>query len=135
MTLIKTSFPTWSHFWDFFEDDFWPDRPEEVQETPAVNLTASPNRFVIELAVPGIEEKEIELRVHQNMLTVATPNIHRCQGKRKACFQKGFTPQPFVLRFQLRQNINPEKVVAEYENGLLRLTFKSDPVLGTSLTI
>jgi len=76
---------------------------------------------VIKADLPDLEEKDIDVRVENNSLTI--------RGERK--FEKGVNQDnylrveraygPFTRSFSLPNTVNSESVRAEYRNGVLSL--------------
>ena len=86
---------------------------------PPVDIYETPNELVVKADLPDVNEKEIDVRVENNLLTV--------RGERK--FEKS-VPEENYLRvertygafsrsFSLPNTVNPEAIRAEYKNGVL----------------
>jgi len=86
---------------------------------PAVDIYETPNELVVKADLPDVNEKDIDVRVENNLLTV--------RGERK--FDKA-VPEENYLRvertygtfsrsFSLPNTVNPEAIRAEYNNGVL----------------
>lgn len=88
---------------------------------PPVDVYEDEHSFQLRMEVPGIEEKDIDIRLENNVLTV--------RGERK--FEKEETEDKFrrierrygtfTRAFTLPNTINPEDVKAEYVNGVLKI--------------
>jgi HSP20 family protein len=86
---------------------------------PAVDIYETPNELVVKTDLPGVDEKDIDIRVENNLLTI--------RGERK--FERN-VPEDNYLRvertygafsrsFSLPNTINPDGIHAEYRNGVL----------------
>jgi HSP20 family protein len=104
----------------------WPGfTTEEISEwTPAVNLEERDNEFVLTAELPGIEEKDVDIELDQNVLTVkGEKRTEREEKKEKnghwhmvershGVFQRSFTLPP---------SVDPAKIKAEFKDGVLTI--------------
>jgi HSP20 family protein len=91
---------------------------------PAVDIYEDAEKVVLKLEVPGIEEKDLDVRVENNTLTVKgerkfeqeekEENFHRIE-RRYGSFYRAFT---------LPSTVNTEGVQADYKAGVLKLELK-----------
>jgi HSP20 family protein len=91
---------------------------------PAVDIYEDPQKVVLKLEVPGIEEKDLDIRVENNTLTVKgerkfekeekEENFHRIE-RRYGSFYRAFT---------LPSTVDSEGVAATYNAGVLKLELK-----------
>lgn len=98
-------------------------RPDLARATPGplANLWDNGQSFVLQAELPGVSEKDVELSVHQNVVTL--------RGERKADAPEGYavhrqerTPFKFTRSLELPMPIDPDKVSAELKDGVLTLT-------------
>ncbi len=88
---------------------------------PAVDIYEDSKRVVLKLEVPGIEEKDLDVRVENNTLTVKgerkfekeekEENFHRIE-RRYGSFYRAFT---------LPSTVDTEHIGASYNAGILKL--------------
>jgi len=88
---------------------------------PAVDIYEDPQKVVLKLEVPGIEEKDLDVRVENHTLTVKgerkfekeekEENFHRIE-RRYGSFYRAFT---------LPSTVDTENVQASYNAGILKL--------------
>ena len=88
---------------------------------PPVDIYETENELVLKTDLPGLQDKDIDVRVEGNMLTI--------RGERK--FEKDVNQDnylrveraygPFTRSFSLPNTVNSESVRAEYRNGVLTL--------------
>jgi HSP20 family protein len=99
--------------------------PEESALTtwaPSVDIYETPNELVVKADLPDVNEKDIDVRVENNLLTI--------RGERK--FEKSVSEEnylrvertygSFSRSFSLPNTVNPEAIGAEYKNGVLTVT-------------
>src|ERR1700756_5367078 len=94
---------------------------------PAVDIYEDPKKVVLKREVPGIEEKDLDVRVENNTLTVKgerkfekeekEENFHRIE-RRYGSFYRAFT---------LPSTVDTEHVNANYNAGILKLELSKKP--------
>jgi HSP20 family protein len=94
---------------------------------PAVDIYEDAEKVVLKLEVPGVEEKDLDVRVEKNTLTVKgqrnfekeekEENFHRIE-RRYGSFYRSFT---------LPTSVDAENVDAKYNAGVLKLELKKKP--------
>jgi HSP20 family protein len=107
-----------------FEDNFTRERSghaELATWAPPVDIYETENELVVKVDLPDLEEKDIDVRVENNMLTI--------RGERK--FDKEVNEDnylrveraygPFMRSFSLPNTVNSENIRAGYHNGVLTL--------------
>ena len=91
---------------------------------PAVDIYEDAQKVMLKLEVPGIEEKDLDVRVENNTLTIKgerkfekeekEENFHRIE-RRYGSFYRAFT---------LPSTVDTENVKASYDAGVLKLELK-----------
>ncbi len=94
---------------------------------PAVDIYEDAKKVVLKLEVPGIDEKDLDIRVENNTLTVKgerkfekeekEENFHRIE-RRYGSFYRAFT---------LPSTVDSEHVQASYNAGVLKLELSKKP--------
>jgi HSP20 family protein len=89
---------------------------------PAVDIYETQNELVVKADLPDVNEKDIDVRVENNLLTI--------RGERK--FEKSVSEENFLRvertygsfsrSFSLPNTVNAESIGAEYKNGVLTVT-------------
>ena len=104
------------------ELDDWLEAENELVWEPSIELSETDKEFVLDMAIPGVDAKDIDMEVTPDYLVVKAGSRHDHQeGKRKihACeFESG----SLFRSIQFPQTINPDRVKAELRNGILHLT-------------
>jgi HSP20 family protein len=90
---------------------------------PAVNIKEKPDSFLVEMAAPGMEKKDFKIEIDGSALTISSEKQHESEEKDGQNFnRKEFSYQSFYRSFHLpKEVVNADKIVASYENGILRL--------------
>lgn len=99
-------------------DDAW--RPF-YDHNIALDIDESDTGYVIHATVPGIKPNDIDVRVQDNVMTITgeTEAVQNEENKRVLMRERRYGKFSRSVRFADR--IDAENIVAEYENGILRL--------------
>jgi HSP20 family protein len=104
--------------WDTFE------APRDVG--PTMVLKDEGPRFVLRAEVPGLTEKELDLQLTHDVLTV--------KGERRVQAPEGFSvhrqerrPFKFSRSFTLPERVDAETITASLEDGVLTVTLPKAP--------
>lgn len=90
---------------------------------PAINIQERSDQFEVEVAAPGMEKKDFNITLDGNVLTISSVKQHTDEKKTDNYTRKEFSYQSFQRSLELpRDVVEGEKIKANYENGLLRLT-------------
>jgi HSP20 family protein len=90
--------------------------------TPAFEVKETTDAFVIKADVPGVEEKELDIAVHNGTLTVSGARAaeQRKDGESYALYERQYGS--FSRSFALPETADGERVDAKLANGVLTLT-------------
>jgi len=112
-------------YWDdFFNDSFF----NQVKSTsgkgtaPAVNVSEDDKGYTIEVAAPGIEKKDFNLEVDNDVLTISSEKKENNKEQKQTFLRREFNFQAFKRSFQLPETIDQEQIKATHEAGILTLT-------------
>ena len=102
--------------------EHWFRAEDELLWKPAVELREKDRKFRLEVALPGVDTKDISIAVTPEEILLKanirhehkedTGEVHICEFETGELFRSVHRPK----------KIDPEKVKAEFKNGLLRLT-------------
>lgn len=102
-------------------DETFPAGRSAVARTPeAANLYETPEAYLVELALPGVRAEDVEVTVQENTLALSAKRSWQAPENAKAIWQ-GFGPQEWSQRFTLPGEVNPDRVAASLEHGVLKL--------------
>ncbi len=108
-----------SEFFD--QDDSW--MPKFMKHSlPAVNIKDLESKFEIELAVPGLSKKDINVSINHGILTISAEKKEEKEEKNKEYTRKEFSFSSFSRSFNLPENAEEEGIDANYEDGILKLS-------------
>jgi len=96
---------------------------EIMQSTwsPAVDIFETENELVLTAELPGIEEKEVEIKVEDNTLSIKGERKFEKETKEENYHRIERAYGSFFRSFSLPNYIDQEKISAEFENGLLKI--------------
>ena len=93
---------------------------------PPLNMFDAGNKLVIQAEVPGHSERDLDLTLNQNVLTI--------KGERKVDIPEGYAAHrqergdiTFARSLTLPCRIDPEKVAARVKDGLLTIDVEKAP--------
>ena len=111
-----------SNFFDDFFDTNW--MPKMNSTAPAVNVKEDVEKFTMEIAVPGLKKEYCRVNVtNQGCLEVKLENKmeHKDEDKKEHYLRREFYYTNFEQTYALPENVDPEKITAKVDNGILRI--------------
>jgi HSP20 family protein len=119
----------WNLFEDFFTDP-WTGRYNEpalfrprvgTPPSPAVNIYGNDERVLVVTEVPGLEIGKLDIKINGRGLTIRGVRALPGQGtqERYACQER--EGGEFTRRVTLPYNVQPDKVTAHYDKGVLTI--------------
>jgi len=94
---------------------------------PPVDVYEKEGNLVIQTYIPGVEEKDIDLKLEGNVLTVKGERKADEAAKSGNYYQVEGSYGPFTRSFSLPESVDLEKISAAYKSGVLALTIPSKP--------
>ncbi|MDR0321794.1 MAG: Hsp20/alpha crystallin family protein [Treponema sp.] len=95
---------------------------------PATDIQETENDYVLDMELPGYDEKNIEVHVDGGNLTIASiqeeQEEKKGEDKQGAYLIKERLASAFKRSFRLPENADPEGVSAGFKNGVLSLHIK-----------
>ena len=88
---------------------------------PAVDIYEDPKKVVLKLEVPGIEEKDLDIRVENNRLTVKGERKFEKEEKEENFHRIERRFGTFFRSFTLPSTVDSEHIGATYNAGVLKL--------------
>lgn len=81
----------------------------------------------IRAAVPGIDPKDLEIQIENNVLTIRGETRHEEQSKEDKVYRREVSFGSFSRAVRLPEGLNLESVDAEFKNGLVTITLPRLP--------
>jgi HSP20 family protein len=106
-------------FNDNWLDNFWGESYNSF--SPSVNITENDTNFQIEVAAPGIEKADFNISVDDGRLVISYQHKEESEKKEddKKYLRREFSSTSFSKSFSLPENVNADKISANYNNGVL----------------
>lgn len=89
---------------------------------PPVNIYEREDALVLEADIPGLNQEDLDIRVENNTLTVRGERKISGEVKEENYHRTERSYGTFERSFSLPDTVDPEKIEASYNNGVLRLT-------------
>ena len=102
-------------------DPFFSTRPVPAF-SPSFEVKETSDSFVLKADVPGVEEKDLDVALHNGTLTVSGHRSaeERKEGESYALYERKYGS--FTRTFALPDMADGERIDAKLENGVLTLT-------------
>ena len=107
-----------------FRDSFSEGREEGLITTafaPAVDVYEDEHNVTLKIEVPGIEEKDIDVRIENNTLTVRGERKFEKDEKEENYLRVERQYGSFTRTFTLPNTVETENVSANYDKGVLKI--------------
>src|SRR5271154_19640 len=102
-----------------------PEGPEEVLTTttlaPPVDIYEDEHNIILKIEVPGIDEKEIDVRIQNNTLTVQGDRKIEKEEKEENFRRVERQYGSFTRSFTLPSSVDPGQVSAHCDKGVLKI--------------
>ena len=128
MTLMKVDqslFPKFSDLWEDFLGKDINDLPnwKTGSSVPAVNIVEKPDKFMVHLAIPGMDRNDFKINIDNGVLSVASEKEeeHEEKDKESKYTRREFCYRSFKRSFTLPESVQADKIEAKYENGILEI--------------
>lgn len=116
--------PFASSLFDNFWSDNWAVPSRERVETawrPAVDIKETEENFLIRADVPGVDPKDIELTVENNVLTIKGERHSEHTSEEDGCHRTERFVGSFERKFTLPDTVDAEQISANGKNGVLEV--------------
>jgi HSP20 family protein len=94
---------------------------------PAVDVYEDSEKVVLKLEIPGIDEKDLDVRVENHTLTVKGERKFEKEEKEENFHRIERSYGSFYRAFTLPTTVDSEHVQAGYNAGVLKLELKKKP--------
>jgi HSP20 family protein len=92
------------------------------QWAPSVDIFEHEGNLVLKAELPGIEPKDVDVRVENNVLTLRGERKLETEVKREKYHRVERSYGTFSRSFTLPSVVDTEKIKAEYRDGVLQVT-------------
>ncbi|MEQ9288547.1 MAG: Hsp20/alpha crystallin family protein [Cyclobacteriaceae bacterium] len=111
----------------FFNDNFSvKDHNGGLSFVPQVDISETNEAFELQFVVPGVDKKGFKIDLQDGKLTVSGERKVEEEKKEKNFHSRESYYGTFTRSFYLPDNINDEKVEANYKDGILSIVIPKD---------
>jgi HSP20 family protein len=95
---------------------------------PHMDVSETDKEMRIQAELPGVSEKDIEVALHEDVLTIRAEKKQEHKEEREGVHFSERTFGTFQRSLRLPYQVNPDQVQARFENGVLSVTLpKTEP--------
>ncbi|MEO6490407.1 MAG: Hsp20/alpha crystallin family protein [Ferruginibacter sp.] len=142
MTFVKVNNPLAKSF-DGMMKDFINEFPAAVNKTvredvlhfPPVNIVEKGNKYQLEIAAPGFEKADFNVKLEGKTLTISTEKKESTVDTTEKIIRKEFSYKAINRSFTIDEKIDSENISARYENGILFLELPKKEVVNSAKNI
>ncbi len=121
---------------DRFFDRFWegdfPTLPAIGEWAPALDVSETKDAVVVKAEVPGMDPKEIQLSLQDQVLTLKGEKTQEKEEKDEHYYRTERSYGAFARAVRLPAPVDGSKVTATFKNGLLTVKLPKAPGAKTS---
>jgi len=110
---------------DFFGNEGYCD---DYNAIPGANISEDENKYQIELAIPGLEKKDIKVEIDKDILKVRHESSEKKENIKNKYSRREFRYNGFTRTFVIPESVDDSKMKAKYENGILMLELPKKPI-------
>jgi HSP20 family protein len=125
----KSEFPTTNRLFEEFFSDFPFGSVADTRENwvPSVDILEKDGDLILRAELPGMTEKQIEVKLEGNTLTLKGERKMETEDKKSSYHRVESFYGSFTRSFRLPDTVDFEKINAEYKNGVLTVTLPQKP--------
>lgn len=110
----------------FFNDSAEISENSVLFTRPDFNVYETDKEFVVEAAVPGLDKNDFKIEVNDNVLQISSEKEAKEEKKEQKFYYRGFCYGSFKKSYSLPDNVDKDKIAANYENGILKVVIPKD---------
>jgi len=109
---------------DLFDIDRFPSVSGLFDRTdsPSIDVVEGENEFTVSCELPGMEQKDIDLSIASNVLTIKGEKKDEKEKKSSKYFKRETWSGHFQRTLSLPSSVDAEKVSAQLKDGILTVT-------------
>ena len=104
-----------------------PEGAAEARFVPAVDIYEDTKKVVLKIEVPGVDQKDIDIRVENQTMTVKGERKFEAEEKEQNFHRIERRYGSFYRAFMLPTTMDVENVQASYDAGVLKLELAKKP--------
>ncbi|HKK42603.1 MAG TPA: Hsp20/alpha crystallin family protein [Bacteroidales bacterium] len=107
---------------NLFDDDFFPVVSHRNGLKPAVNIREDEKNYILDLAIPGIDKKDLKIDMNDDVLTISSEKKTENEQETDGYKRREFSYSSFCRSFYIPENVNRDMIAANYKDGILSVT-------------
>ena len=128
--IVRHTRPRNASLWNDMDrlfNNFFEDLPQDGFYATRVDVREDEGRYLLEAEIPGFSEKDVDVKVDDNLLTISSVNVEN-SGKTEARYLvRERKIREFSRSFVLPKDVDNEKISGSFSNGILTLTMEKRP--------
>lgn len=93
----------------------------------SLDVVETGDQYVIKAAIPGVDPKDVEIAVDDDVLTIKGEFQHKEEANEENFIRREIRYGSFQRQLRLPPTVEPEKAEATFEHGMLRLAIPKKP--------
>ena len=89
---------------------------------PSVDISEDKDNIYVEADLPGLEQKDISVRMNDNALVISGKKEETREEKKKNYYRSERYQGSFYRALSLPSSVDTSKIKAKYRNGVLKIT-------------
>jgi len=94
---------------------------------PSVDIFESDNEIIVKAELPEVEEKDIDVKIENNVLTISGKRSLEREEKKEGYHLIESSSGSFTRSFSLPATVDPGNAAAKLTKGVLRITLPKKP--------
>ena len=94
--------------------------------SPSVNMLEGDASYRIEMALPGVNKDDVDIKVEKDQLIISSVNkeVNETESNDHRYLKREFNFSSFKKSFHLAKTMDTDKIDAKFDNGVLILTIE-----------
>ena len=123
MNLVKfNQYPSLTDLMENLERTFLGRVDEYSGDIPAVNIKEENDKYLLEMAAPGLKKDDFNINLDNYQLTISSEKKEESEEKKDSYTRREFMYTSFSRSFTLPKSVDVDKIKADYKNGILTVT-------------
>lgn len=132
MNLIRYNPNRWIDFpFDRFFEGFLPRQAPVSQDAgvyqPRVDIVEEKDAVVVSAEIPGVEKDKLLVELEDGVLSITAEKSAGNRDEKDGVYRSERTYGTFKRDFKVPTSVNPDKISAEYVDGVLKVTLPKHP--------
>jgi HSP20 family protein len=133
MGSMKSELDRW---FDRFAELRWDELPALGDWAPSMDISETKDSLVAKVEVPGMDEKDIQIALQENLLTIKGEKRQEKEEKEERYHRVERSYGAFMRSVRLPVAVDASRVTATFKKGLLTVTLPKTPAAkGTTIPI